>query len=346
MKIYLKQLFSELSHNQNSNVISFTNVSVNNKLSSNRLTNNGKPDLILNYDKIPLKLKIVEIKNFIADNMKCRIENINIYINAFGDIDNSYGLSDDFDVIKIINSNKTLTTSFLSISNNIGNSILNNIDNFLPTLYFKINKDIAMCKIIIEYFLKNIDKILMTVSLNCSIYMLKYIIRGKLGIPEDEQILIDLNSQKIFKNNEIINNILSLNKEIIGLSHNLNSNGHMTTTFSAKRKEDYLNSGNFSINDGSFCFNKLLRIQLIRKGKKKCAIGIDFSFNLLQNITKIDFSKEAPSFREASDGINIFCYCRNKQCKIENEMFVNNLGNLFNKSDFYNFIKYHKNFFI
>lgn len=75
--------------------------------------------------------------------------------------------------------------------------------------------------------------------------------------------------------------------------------------------------------------SKPLRIKLIRKGPKKCAIGIDFSFNILKNINKIDFSEEAPSYRAASEGINIICYCVNSGCKIENQVFVKNLGNYF-----------------
>lgn len=91
-----------------------------------------------------------------------------------------------------------------------------------------------------------------------------------------------------------------------------------------------LNSNNLNnsvvIGTGNIYQNTILNLLLIRKGNKKCSIGLDFSFTFMRNMRKINFDQEAPSFREVSDGLNFFCYCINKDCKLFNQMFVRNLG--------------------
>lgn len=96
------------------------------------------------------------------------------------------------------------------------------------------------------------------------------------------------------------------------------------------KNNNYDNLNNYPINEESeknvLTIIKHLKMQLIKIGKKTCSVGIDFSFNILKNVNKIDFCLEAPSFCEASDGLNVICYCRNIDCHIYNELFVNKLG--------------------
>jgi len=67
-------------------------------------------------------------------------------------------------------------------------------------------------------------------------------------------------------------------------------------------------------------------MKLIKFTESKCSIGIDFSFNHMEDIKKINYVDCAPDHCEASDGINIIAYCENKLCRIYKEMFINKLG--------------------
>ena len=65
----------------------------------------------------------------------------------------------------------------------------------------------------------------------------------------------------------------------------------------------------------------------VRKGDKgKISLGIDFSFNLIKNIKKVGWKQAAPWYREVSDGLSWFCYCRNVKCEIANELFIVHKG--------------------
>ena len=315
MKFYLKQVYAEINHQGNP----LTSLNTHNirTITSNRINDTGRPELIYHVETIQEPVQVVNIKNFIALNTKTRIENVSLFINPHNEQDCSYGLCDKFDVLKFLN-NKSLTANFLTISGTFNTyNTVNTPKETGPTLYYKLLTDIPLCKIIIKYFLTNIDQILLEVSTNCSIYILKYLIRKKLLIPEQDQNLIDLNSQRPFKNDEIIGNILNPNDNSAPLC---STNVNISTSVLNKEDLSNLNISNFDNN------NNTLKIQLILKGQRKCLIGIDFSFNILKDIKKIGFNEEAPSFREASDGMNIFCYCKSKNCKIFEEMFVKNIG--------------------
>lgn len=60
--------------------------------------------------------------------------------------------------------------------------------------------------------------------------------------------------------------------------------------------------------------------------KGKMSLGIDFSFNTIKNVKKVGWTEDAPWFREVTDGLSWFCYCRNSRCPIFNQMFVINAG--------------------
>lgn len=325
MKFLLFQVLTETTHSSGL-ILNSLNTN-NNRSNSNRIADTAKPELIFNFESVSAPLQVVNIKDFIAQNKKIRIENIGIFLNPYVDQDSSYGLPDEFDILKLF-TNKTLSTNFLSVAGTFNTTMLNSNnnsrDNNSPKLYFRILKDVPLVKIVIEYFLSNIDKILLEVSINCSVFIVKYLLRKKLLIPENEQNLLDLNSQKPFKNDDIIGNLIGSSDNSIRLN-----NSQFNYPTSAVNKDDSLNASAISeIKENNFQknFAKILKIQLIRKGERKCSIGIDFSFNILKDIKKIEFSDEAPSFREASDGLNIFCYCKNKSCKIYEELFVVNKG--------------------
>ena len=80
----------------------------------------------------------------------------------------------------------------------------------------------------------------------------------------------------------------------------------------------------------SYCGNKnseyILYFLLSRNKNNKLQMGLNFKFNYLKNISKIKFNENAPEHCECSDGINLFAYCRNKDCKIYNMLFIHVLG--------------------
>lgn len=55
-------------------------------------------------------------------------------------------------------------------------------------------------------------------------------------------------------------------------------------------------------------------------------MGIDFTFNTIKNVKKVQFKQESPWFREIKDGFNWFCYCVNQKCEVHRQLVVINRG--------------------
>jgi hypothetical protein len=78
----------------------------------------------------------------------------------------------------------------------------------------------------------------------------------------------------------------------------------------------------------------LYEIYLYNKAKKesdggqprKLSFGIDFSFNTIKNVKKVNWTQTAPWYREISDGFCWICYCNNNKCPINKQMFVKHRG--------------------
>jgi hypothetical protein len=43
-------------------------------------------------------------------------------------------------------------------------------------------------------------------------------------------------------------------------------------------------------------------------------VGLDFTFNALRNVHRVGWQNDAPFFREITDGLSWFAYCKNKGC--------------------------------
>jgi len=67
---------------------------------------------------------------------------------------------------------------------------------------------------------------------------------------------------------------------------------------------------------------KISIVPLLLSNTNKLNINIDFTFHTINSVRKVEWDQEAPWFWEVSDGWNWICYCLNKECKINNEMFV------------------------
>ena len=59
----------------------------------------------------------------------------------------------------------------------------------------------------------------------------------------------------------------------------------------------------------------LFALNLIVKKKNpktlKFSVGLDFTFNTLRNVKRVNWQQNAPWFRETSDGMSWLGYCNN-----------------------------------
>ena len=53
---------------------------------------------------------------------------------------------------------------------------------------------------------------------------------------------------------------------------------------------------------------------------------MDFRFNQLRQVKKVQWKEEAPWYCEVQDGLSWFGYCHNKQCKAFKNLFTVNRG--------------------
>ena len=174
-------------------------------------------------------------------------------------------------------------------------------------LYYKICNYTQ--KVVIDIYKNKIEKIILNLSITCSVYMLKYIIYQKLKIKN-----IDF-----FKN------------------HNIYGVGFIDTEnvqFIKKAQTNKKFNDNNLIYDimiyymePSRCKDKFLNLILIENSPDQCYIGLDFKFNIMRNFKKLDkYDNNAPSYRNVSDGLNLFIYCLNKKCELYNNYFIVNVG--------------------
>lgn len=205
---------------------------------------------------------------------------------------------------------------FLADKNNKGNFFLEKLSNLFDsnpfTLYYKEQKNYEYVSLELIYNMNDIKEIKLEVYSTCSIYVLKELIKQKeeLKISDKSEIVL-MNDEIPLDDNEIISDIY---KEFLSKKNNINTND---------------NRDSFSNNENEL-IKSPLRLKIIKKGKKRFSIGINLNFNSMKNISKIKYSERAPDYREAKDGLNLLCYCRNEDCEINDEMFLVSRG-----EDFY-----------
>jgi hypothetical protein len=69
-----------------------------------------------------------------------------------------------------------------------------------------------------------------------------------------------------------------------------------------------------------------IKVVLLKEAVPCLKIAIDFTFNIIKQVKKVEWDEEAPIFWEVRDGLSLFSYCINPDCKIHKEMFVSNIG--------------------
>jgi hypothetical protein len=144
--------------------------------------------------------------------------------------------------------------------------------------------------------------------------MLKANLAEKLQISLSTIKLINKKNNKNYDDNDLISLVYNqyINDKEFNIINSSNS--------------DSIYNDNFNNNNDNNIKNNYMCMKLIKFSNLKCSINIDFTFNYMKEIKKIDFQNSAPNYREASDGINIFAYCENKKCLINKEMFIIKLG--------------------
>jgi hypothetical protein len=55
---------------------------------------------------------------------------------------------------------------------------------------------------------------------------------------------------------------------------------------------------------------------------KRVSVGLDFTFNALRNVHRVEWKPEAPDYSQVTDGLTWFAYCKNPKCKIYKKLFT------------------------
>ena len=70
----------------------------------------------------------------------------------------------------------------------------------------------------------------------------------------------------------------------------------------------------------------MLKFSKVIQKHSQLSVCIDFRFNLLRNVKKVNWKVMSPWYREVREGLNWFGYCKNRNCQAHSELFVVNRG--------------------
>ena len=287
-------------------------------------------------------LKIIDLKQKISEETEIKLDLLNLYTFE--------------EAPKRISDNEVINDHLKS--DDMNSAMYQNTTNIF---YYSISK-ISKINVNIEYYQHNISTINLELNLDSSIYFLKYILKrnSDINIPINEQTLKLLSiSQNILEGNlnesrsRMVSNpndiSLTSHHSLIGKDnrdsslipnkiHNNPINNYISTPLERDIRDDEtllciiksfnsLNSEKFSqkLTQSQNFENYSINFLLIQKTPKKFSIGLDLSFTILRDLFKIEFTEVAPLHRQASDGLNIFFYCKNPKCEIYEKLFLINL---------------------
>ena len=259
-------------------------------------------DEVFYYEDIEPKSTIADLIVSISQQKKICPDTLQLYLQNQNNIKLLKDIENLNEIISLIENNNSIQNPLSTHQEH--ESSKNKNDYIL--FYYTMNN--VKMKISVDFYQMKIDKIYLKLAFNCSILMLKYIISSKLNkmIPTQSQKLFGLGLlaqgnkvQKIPLNNKEFNDELRL----IDIVNDYDNNS---------------NESNIS--------NYALHFLLTRNNNNKLQMGLNFKFNYFKNVTKIPFKENAPKYCECSDGLNLFCYCRNTSCELFNQLFVHILG--------------------
>jgi hypothetical protein len=298
--------------------------------------------------------KIINIKTFIylylTEKRKLNVTLDSLILFKYSQ--NKYHILNDDEVFYPKNNNNNTSNE-----NNISNSTI---------LYYSICND--KIKVIVDLYSKSIDNIKISVSKMCSLLLLKYIILLKLREIEEKKDVsnfdkINNESFNIFHSSKI--NLITI--EDIEKKHKIYGNGIMKddlTNYIVKNETNRNFSSNKTIaevynyyiktsdkiidweninciryDDNSSSKNEgVLNFILMEHKDKKCHLGLDFRFTILQYFQPL--SKEEiedddklevinfynNNFYQIKSGLNLYFNCLNDNCKYKKELFILNIG--------------------
>ena len=359
--------------NQNNNSIITNNNKISSKININQSNinkNKGNINIIkeleqdyliyfqnnYNYNNLENSFppKIINIKTFIylylTEKRKLNVTLDSLILFKYSQ--NKYHILNDDEVFYPKNNNNNTSNE-----NNISNSTI---------LYYSICND--KIKVIVDLYSKSIDNIKISVSKMCSFLMLKYIILLKLRETEEKKDVsnfdkINNESFNIFHSSKI--NLITI--EDIEKKHKIYGNGIMKddlTNYIVKNETNRNFSSNKTIaevynyyiktsdkiidweninciryDDNSSSKNEgVLNFILMEHKDKKCHLGLDFRFTILQYFQPL--SKEEiedddklevinfynNNFYQIKSGLNLYFNCLNDNCKYKKELFILNIG--------------------
>ena len=174
---------SNFSENNNNNYQLIKNIDLKYIICNSVKEQIIQPEMILLYTKIDDKyilLNDYEIYSFCNPIYNSNINNSN----------NTSGLNSEMRSTGLQNLKKVVVSNRSVNNNNINNNIK---ETKIPILYYKICK--FKQRIMIDIFQNNIDKLILSVPICCSVYMLKVLIFQKLKIKN-----VDFIKNQTFKN--------------------------------------------------------------------------------------------------------------------------------------------------
>ena len=372
----IKLLIKYYNYSPNNNFIekiSNNDLNPNTSSGSTNIMNQNNNSIITNNNKISSKININQSNiNKNKGNINIIKELEQDYLIYFQNNYNYNNLENSFPP-KIINI-KTFIYLYLTgkrklnvtlDSNNNNTSNENNISNS-TILYYSICND--KIKVIVDLYSKSIDNIKISVSKMCSLLLLKYIILLKLREIEEKKDVsnfdkINNESFNIFHSSKI--NLITI--EDIEKKHKIYGNGIMKddlTNYIVKNETNRNFSSNKTIaevynyyiktsdkiidweninciryDDNSSSKNEgVLNFILMEHKDKKCHLGLDFRFTILQyfqplsneeiedddKLEVINFYNN--NFYQIKSGLNLYFNCLNDNCKYKKELFILNIG--------------------
>ena len=359
--------------NQNNNSIITNNNKISSKININQSNinkNKGNINIIkeleqdyliyfqnnYNYNNLENSFppKIINIKTFIylylTEKRKLNVTLDSLILFKYSQ--NKYHILNDDEVFYPKNNNNNTSNE-----NNISNSTI---------LYYSICND--KIKVIVDLYSKSIDNIKISVSKMCSLLMLKYIILLKLREIEEKKDVsnfdkINNESFNIFHSSKI--NLITI--EDIEKKHKIYGNGIMKddlTNYIVKNETNRNFSSNKTIaevynyyiktsdkiidweninciryDDNSSSKNEgVLNFILMEHKDKKCHLGLDFRFTILQYFQPLSNEEIEDddklevinyynnNFYQIKSGLNLYFNCLNDKCKYNKELFILNIG--------------------
>ena len=350
------------NNNKISSKININQININNKKGNMNIIKELEQDYLIyfqnnyNYNNLENSFppKIINIKTFIylylTEKRKLNVTLDSLILFKYSQ--NKYHILNDDEIFYPKNNNNNTSNE-----NNISNSTI---------LYYSICND--KIKVIIDLYSKSIDNIKISVSKMCSLLMLKYIILLKLREIEEKKDVsnfdkINNESFNIFHSSKI--NLITI--EDIEKKHKIYGNGIMKddlTNYIVKNETNRNFSSNKTIaevynyyiktsdkiidweninciryDDNSSSKNEgVLNFILMEHKDKKCHLGLDFRFTILQyfqplsneeiedddKLEVINFYNN--NFYQIKSGLNLYFNCLNDNCKYKKELFILNIG--------------------